>query len=848
MGLLVTFLFRNMKGLRSLVLLAMLITVLQVSCDIIAAFPLKFIPSKVQNVGNDPACLFPFLGPIESWFDIPQIDPSLQPDPHFAPGMPPQAQCPVDPNDPRGRIVVVQHSILGVIVFSIVLLVIFGLLSALLAFVDLYLAAYIGQLLTARLRNQLFDHLQRLSLNWHGKQQKGDLVQRVTGNIADIEKLATDGLVDLLAGVLTLVGVVLVMLFVSAQFTLIAMAIAPALFASVLGYTKNIKAAAKKAAKATGQLAHVATEDINALILIKVFTREKLEAVRFGTYVDTNKRARLRAGWLQAQFTPLVALLVVLGTAAVVGVGGYVATGNVFNIGPLSIDADSVDIGTLILFLTFLKLLYQPMRDLSKLATLASTAASGAERIQEVLDQAPEVKDSPLPGPYTGPQRFQGEITFENAVMGYLPGVPVLQGINLHISPGKKIGLVGLSGGGKTTLVSLIPRFYDIEQGTIKIDGVDIRLYPLDVLRNNVSMVLQDSLLFEGTIRENIAFGRPGASIEDIVEAAKKAYIYEMITSLPDGYDAHVNEQGRNFSGGQRQRLAIARAILRDAPILILDEPTANLDVEAEAEVLKALHTLIAGRTVLTISHRLSTLGHVDEIVFMSEGQIVEQGTFEQLKRKQGLFASLLEEQNRYNLDREEEEAEEAMVRSLSSATTLHLPALASATEPLIPATMGDTTIRMPVVRHSKPGAPKVPEIVARMLNGKTLETQSVKPSTLKVKALNSQSKQRKDYILPKGRILVQMDGKTLGEYQLSKPIYTIGRFPASDIQIPSQRVSRLHALIRWKNGAWVIEDAESLNGLTCRGQRIDQLALVDGDRISIDPTIVLQYYEESGQ
>src|SRR5207302_5988554 len=282
-------------------------------------------------------------------------------------------------------------------------------------------------------------------------------------------------------------------LFVSAQFTLIAMAIAPALFASVLGYTKNIKAAAKKAAKATGQLAHVATEDINALILIKVFTREKLESMRFGTYVDKNKRARLRAGWLQAQFTPLVALQVVLGTAAVVGVGGYVATGNVFNIGPLSINSDSVDVGTLILFLTFLKLLYQPMRDLSKLATLASTAASGAERIQEVMDQAPELKESPLPGPYTGPQRFQGEITFENVVMGYLPGVPVLRGINLHISPGKRIGLVGLSGAGKTTLVKLIPRFYDIWQGTIKIDGVVIRQYLLDVLVKNVSKVLQVS-------------------------------------------------------------------------------------------------------------------------------------------------------------------------------------------------------------------------------------------------------------------------------------------------------------------------------------------------------------------
>jgi ATP-binding cassette, subfamily B, bacterial len=847
MGLLVTFLFRNMKGLRSLVLLAMIITVLQVSCDIIAAFPLKFIPSKVQNVGNDPACLFPFLGPIESWFDIPQIDPSLQPDPRYAPGMPPQAQCPVDPNDPRGRIVVVQHSILGVIVFSILLLVIFGLLSALLAFVDLYLAAYIGQLLTARLRNQLFDHLQRLSLNWHGKQQKGDLVQRVTGNIADIEKLATDGLVDLLAGVLTLVGVVSVMLFLSAQFTLIAMAIAPALFASVLGYTKNIKAAAKKAAKATGQLAHVATEDINALILIKVFTREKLETMRFGTYVDTNKRARLRAGWLQAQFTPLVALLVVLGTAAVVGVGGYVASGNVFNIGPLSIDADSVDIGTLILFLTFLKLLYQPMRDLSKLATLASTAASGAERIQEVLDQAPEVKDSPLPGPYTGPQRFQGEITFENVVMGYLPGVPVLQGINLHISPGKKIGLVGLSGGGKTTLVSLIPRFYDIEQGTIKIDGVDTRLYPLDVLRNNVSMVLQDSLLFEGTIRENIAFGRPGAAIEDIVEAAKKASIHEMITSLPDGYDASVNEQGRNFSGGQRQRLAIARAILRDAPILILDEPTSNLDVEAEIEVLKALHTLIAGRTVLTISHRLSTLGHVDEIVFMNEGRIAEQGTFHELKRQGGLFAALLEEQNRYNLDRSEDDS---MVRPAFAPRVADTEQVNTATVPFLPAISvakvaalhdGDSSPTQSG-RVLTPTLSKHGSALLREDTDKDNVGDADGEATLKVRIPLRKAKTRQER--QEGRILVEIDGKVTRAYRLNRPIFTIGRIPTSDIQIASPRVSRFHAIIRWRNGAWAIEDVESLNGLTCQGQRIDQLTLVDGDRIYLDPSIVLEYRE----
>src|SRR5438552_7172280 len=230
MGHLFKFLFRNMKGLRGLIVLAVILTVLLVSCDILAAFPLKFIPSKVQNVGNDPACLFPCLDPIESWFDIPQLDPSLQPDPNLPPNPPPEAQCPVNPNDVHAQIVLVSHSTVGVIIFSVLILVIFGLLSALLAFIDLYLAAYIGQQLTARLRNQLFDHLQRLSLDWHGKQKKGDLVQRVTGNIADIEKFVTDGLVDLFSAVLTLGGVAVVMFIFVPSYTVIALAVAPLLF------------------------------------------------------------------------------------------------------------------------------------------------------------------------------------------------------------------------------------------------------------------------------------------------------------------------------------------------------------------------------------------------------------------------------------------------------------------------------------------------------------------------------------------------------------------------------------------------------------------------------------------
>jgi ABC-type multidrug transport system fused ATPase/permease subunit len=788
-----------MKGLRGLVVLAMIITVLQVSCDIIAAFPLKFIPSKVQNAGNDPKCLFPFLDPIESWFDIPQIDPDLQPDPHLAPVMPPEAQCPVDPNDPQGRIVTAQHSTIGVIVFSLLLLIIFGLSSALLAFLDLYLAAHIAQQLTARLRNRLFDHLQRLSLDWHGKQKKGDLVQRVTGNIADIEKLVTDGLVDLLAGALTLLGVVTVMLFLSVPYTLIALAIAPALFMMVLGYTRNIKAAAKKAAKATGQVADVATEDVNALTLIKVFTREELEAMRFGSYVAKNKRASLRAGWLQAQFTPLVTLLVILGTAAVLGVGGYVGAGNDFNLGPVSIPADSVDIGTLILFLVFLKLLYQPMRDLSKLATLSSTAASGAERIQEVLEQAPEVKESPVPGPYTGPQRFRGEITFENVVMGYLPGMPVLQGITLRISPGKKIALVGLSGGGKTTLVKLIPRFYEIQQGTIKIDGVDNRLYPLDVLRSNVSMVLQDSVLFEGTIAENIAFGRPRARLEDIIEAAKKAYIHETITSLPDGYQTHVSEQGKNFSGGQRQRLAIARAILRDAPILILDEPTAALDVEAEAEVMRALEQLVVGRTVIVISHRLSTLGEVEEIVVLNQGRVVERGTYQDLKQLGGIFAKMLAEQNRYS-------AEKAGNKSIVRSAFIEVPGDREwgAPGPAVRGVPWSQPVWQQQPQTPQPPQPQVP--------------------------------------LKEARVLIECDGKIIGERRLDKPLLTVGRQSGNDICIPNQRVSRLHARLRYEHDAWIIEDAESVNGLVYRGKRIERLVLANGDRVYVGPAAVLHY------
>jgi len=643
----VRFLLQHLQANRVLLIIPIVMTFAQVGADILVAFPLKFILDKIIN-HQDPS--FPGLSAMVGFFDRFGSREGLRP----------------------GEV----HTELGVLVFSSCMIIVLGLVSAILSFSQLFLASWIGQNLSAHLRTHLFEHLQRLSLDWHGRQKKGDLVQRITGNIADVEKLIVDGLVDLLAGGLTLAGMVTVMFVANWRFTLLSVVVVPALFLIVLRYTRTIKTATRKAAKADGQVADIATEDIGAITEVKAFTLEEREAAHFRRYVETTREAGLRVGRLQPEFAPLVTMLLAVSTFTIVGVGAYVAAGHTFTLWLLTIPAGTLTVGTLTVFLTYLKQLYQPMRNLSKLMTVTATAASSAERIQEVLDEAPEVVESPLP--HQGPTRLKGEITFTNVVFGYtadrlkgidlqmLPGgeitftnvvfghTPdgaVLKGIDLQISPGRKIAIVGLSGSGKTTLVKLIPRFYEVWMGAVQIDGIDNREYPLRILRQNISLVLQDSVLFEGTIRDNIALGRPGASDREIVDAARKAHLHDMIRELPEGYSAHVREQGKNFSSGQRQRLAIARAILRSAPILILDEPTASLDVEAEAEVMRALDELVVGRTVLMISHRLSTLGQVDEIIVLHGGRIVEQGTFRELKGLGGTFARLLEEQNRYNIE-----------------------------------------------------------------------------------------------------------------------------------------------------------------------------------------------------
>jgi ABC-type multidrug transport system fused ATPase/permease subunit len=775
MTFLLRFLFRNLKGYRFLIFLIFIVTLLEVLATANNLVVIKDIFNALGTPPKPPSFPYNLL--------LDRFDP-------VAPGQ--------------------QHSTATTITFLIFMLVVLGLLDSALTYLQLFLTSRISQNLSARLRKKLFDQLQRLSLDWHGKQKKGDLVQRITGDIANVEKVVTDGLIDSFGAILTFVTAIYYMIITQWQLTLFNVVLLPALFVIIFAYQKGIKAAAKRASKALGEVADVAAEDVGAITVLKAFSLEDREAMRFNKYVGKSRQAGLDAGGLQAQFTPVVNVLVTLGTAFIIGMGALaIPQPHIFPIINWPVDPRQlVTVGALTLFIGFLKNLFQPMKDLSKLANVATSAAAGAERMQEVLDQAPEITESATP--YSGPQRFRGDILFQNVVFGYTPERPILKGINLHIPAGKKVALVGLSGGGKTTLIKLIPRFYEVNQGSVKIDSIDNRIIPLTILRRNVSQVLQESVLFEGTILENIKLGRPEATYDEIVAAAQQAHIHETIMALPDGYETKVRERGKNFSGGQRQRLAIARAILTNSPILVLDEPTASLDVEAEVEVLRAIDTLVVGRTVLMISHRLSTLGNVDEIIVLKDGQIAEQGTYQELKRQNGVFAGLLKEQNRYNVDYQGG----SMIVPKAELERL-----------LKQGQQG----RAPQMPSPKPLSPNRPE-PARVASGRD-------PYAMGGKS-NGNPQQRN------ARVFIEVDGKIVGQRLLDKPVLTIGRLSSNDIQVPSQRVSRLHAKIRWikENGTWVIEDAESLNGLILHGQRVDQHTLQQGDRIHVAPTAVIQY------
>ena len=516
----------------------------------------------------------------------------------------------------------------AVLNFAVAAVAVIAIVGAVSSYFEKYLTTSVSQWVGHDLRRTLYQHIQWLSLAEHDESRTGDLITRVTSDIEVVQDFINSALLGILVNVITLVGMVGVMFYLNWRFTLIALSVSPVLFLVVYYYTRRIKRASRAVRKKESELLSLVEEVLTSIRVVKAFAREEYEQKRFESESLENVEAGLQARSVKAKLAPVVTVIVAIGTCLVLWYGARLAL-----VGQLTI-------GTLIVFLLYLGKMYKPMRDLSKMTDTVSKAVVGYERIQEVLGIESRVQDEP--GARKAP-KFKGQIEFAQVTFNYGGDQEkqVLKDISFKIEAGQVAAFVGPSGAGKTTLLSLIPRFYDPVSGHVVIDGTDIRRYRLKSLRDQISFVLQDTLLFRATIWENIAYGKPSASPKEIKRAAKLANAQEFIEEMADGYDTMVGERGVTLSGGQRQRIAIARAVIRDTPILILDEPTVGLDAGSEQSVIEALDNLMKGRTSVVIAHHLDTIRHADVIFVIKDCELVEQGTHETLLVNNGVYAEL---------------------------------------------------------------------------------------------------------------------------------------------------------------------------------------------------------------
>lgn len=510
--------------------------------------------------------------------------------------------------------------------FAILAVIVIALAGALSAYAEKYLTTSVGQWVMHDLRRVLYHHIQRLSLAYHDNKPAGDLISTVTADIDSIQDFISQALLGIVVNVLTLVGMLLVMFYLNWRFTLIALSVTPFLFAVVYTYTRRIKQASRALRKKEGEVVSVVAEVLNSIRVVKAFAREDYEEARLAQQSLENVEIALRARSLKAKLAPVVQVIVAVGTCLVLWYGVNLVL------------TDQMTSGSLLVFLLYLGKMYKPVRDLSKMTDTLSKAAVGYERIHEVIETEDRIRN--LPGAMKAPQ-FRGEVEFEHVYFGYDKGYRTLADINLHVEPGQLAALVGPTGAGKTTIASLIGRFYDPSQGVVKIDGRDVRDYKIKSLRRQISFVLQETLLFRAPVWQNIAYGRPEASREEILHAAELANADEFIRKMPQQYDTMVGEKGVTLSGGQRQRIAIARAIIRNAPILVLDEPTSGLDAASEELVFEALTRLMTSRTTIVIAHRLATVRRADVIFVIENGTIAERGTHDALLAEGGLYSHL---------------------------------------------------------------------------------------------------------------------------------------------------------------------------------------------------------------
>jgi subfamily B ATP-binding cassette protein MsbA len=526
----------------------------------------------------------------------------------------------------------IGQSKLAVLNFAVLAVAVIAVVGALSSYLENYVTTSVGQWVMHDLRRTLYHHIHRLSLAEHDEKRTGDLIGRVTSDIEAIQDFITTALLGILTSVLTLLGLVGVMFYLNWRFTLISLSIAPGLFLVVYIFTRRIKKASRDVRKKESELLSIVEEVFSSIRVVKAFAREDYEERRFERQSLENVEMVLVARGIKTKLSPIVEIIVAAGTCLMLGYGARLVL------------AGQLTAGALVVFLLYLGKMYKPMRDLSKMTDTVSKAAVGFERIREVLEAESGMRD--LPGARRA-AHFKGKIEFDKVSFGYNQDQLILKDVSFEIEPGQVAAFVGPTGGGKSTIISLVARFYDPLSGEVKIDGTNIRNYTMKSLRQQVSFVLQETLLFHAPVWQNIAYGRPEANRAEIIRAAKLANAHEFIDEMPEGYDTMVGERGVTLSGGQRQRIAIARAVIRNTPILVLDEPTSGLDAVSEQAVFEALDRLMKGKTCIVIAHHLGTIRRANIIFVVKDNTLLERGTHDDLLAAGGLYSELYDIQFR---------------------------------------------------------------------------------------------------------------------------------------------------------------------------------------------------------
>jgi ATP-binding cassette subfamily B protein len=501
-----------------------------------------------------------------------------------------------------------------------------GLLNWAMSYAQTYLTGWVGERILADLRNRLFDHLQDLSLGFFERNRAGVIISRLTNDVEAIDQLVTDGVTSLVQNTLTLVGTAILLFVLDWRLALATLLVIPFMsIATVVFRTRSARAYAAVRER-LGLVTATLAEDIAGMRVVQAFTRERANTRNFREVAERYRDSNMETVVLNGLYFPFVDLLSSVALAVVLGYGGH-----------LYFQGD-VTLGTLFAFMLYVQNFFDPVQQLSQLYGTFLSATAALDKIVDVLDQEPEVVDradaQTLP-------RVEGRVQFEGVRFGYGEGPEVLHGLDLDVPPGTTVALVGHTGAGKSTIAKLLARFYDPREGRITIDGHDLRDVTQVSLRRQLGIVPQEGFLFAGTVAQNIAFGRPDATSQEIVRAAETIGANDFILRLEDGYETDLQERGSRLSLGQRQLVALARALLADPRILILDEATSSVDIGTERKIEQALRTLLAGRTAFVIAHRLSTIRDADLIVVLEHGRIVEQGTHDELLRKRGLYTSL---------------------------------------------------------------------------------------------------------------------------------------------------------------------------------------------------------------